>query len=68
MFPNNFEKRKIAVSTFPYPVAYICVELCEVEVDVKTLSELLGRSSVEITLNRHVHSSFEQKREKSQEF
>ena len=31
--------------------------------DVKILSELLGHSSVEITLNRYVHSSFEQKRE-----
>ena len=31
--------------------------------DVKTLSELLGHSNVEITLNRYVHSSFEQKRE-----
>ncbi len=31
--------------------------------DVKTLSEILGHSSVEITLNRYVHSSFEQKRE-----
>ena len=31
--------------------------------DVKTLSELLGHSKVEITLNRYVHSSFEQKRE-----
>lgn len=29
--------------------------------DVKALSELLGHSSVEITLNRYVHSSFEQK-------
>lgn len=31
--------------------------------DVKSLSELLGHSSVEITLNRYVHSSFEQKQE-----
>ena len=31
--------------------------------DVKTVSELLGHSSVEITLNRYVHSSFDQKRE-----
>lgn len=31
--------------------------------DVKSLSELLGHSSVEITLNRYVHSSLEQKRE-----
>ena len=31
--------------------------------NVKTLSELLGHSKVEITLNRNVHSSFEQKSE-----
>ena len=31
--------------------------------DIKSLSELLGYSSVEITLNRYVHSSFEQKQE-----
>ena len=30
--------------------------------DVKSLSEILGHSSVEITLNRYVHSSMEQKR------
>lgn len=30
--------------------------------DIKTLSELLGHSSVELTLNRYVHSSFERKR------
>ena len=29
--------------------------------DIKALSELLGHSSVEITLNRYVHSAFEQK-------
>ena len=31
--------------------------------DIKALSELLGHSSVEITLNRYVHSTFEQKKE-----
>ncbi len=30
--------------------------------DVKTLSEILGHSSVELTLNRYVHSSSERKR------
>ena len=30
--------------------------------DAKALSELLGHSSVEITLNKYVHSSFDQKR------
>lgn len=31
--------------------------------DVKTLSEILGHSSIELTLNRYVHSSMERKRE-----
>lgn len=31
--------------------------------DTKTLSELLGHSSVEITMNLYVHSSFDRKRE-----
>ena len=35
----------------------------EAGVDIKSLSEMLGHSSVNITLNRYVHSSFEQKRE-----
>ena len=30
--------------------------------DVKTLSEILGHSKVEITLNRYVHSSMDRKR------
>lgn len=34
-----------------------------VGIDVKTLSEILGHSSVEITLNRYVHSSIERKAE-----
>ena len=33
----------------------------EAGVDIKSLSEILGHSSVNITLNRYVHSSFEQK-------
>lgn len=36
-----------------------CVSL---GVDVKTLSEILGHSSVKITLERYVHSSFERKK------
>ena len=35
----------------------------EAGVDIKSLSEMLGHSSVSITLNRYVHSSLEQKRE-----
>lgn len=37
-----------------------CVEL---GFDIKTLSEILGHHSVEITLNRYVHSSIEHKRD-----
>lgn len=33
----------------------------EIGFDVKTLSEILGHSSVEVTLNRYVHSSMERK-------
>lgn len=40
--------------------ASTCVKL---GFDIKTLSEILGHSGVEITLNRYVHSSFEQKTE-----
>ena len=38
--------------------ASTCVKL---GFDIKSLSEILGHSGVEITLNRYVHSSFEQK-------
>ncbi len=31
--------------------------------DIKTLSEILGHSKVEITLNKYVHTSFEQKQQ-----
>ena len=34
----------------------------ELGFDVKTLSEILGHSKVEITLNRYVHSSMDRKR------
>ena len=40
--------------------ATTCVKL---GFDIKALSEILGHSSVEITLNRYVHSDFEQKRD-----
>lgn len=34
----------------------------ELGFDIKTLSEILGHSTVELTLNRYVHSSFDRKR------
>lgn len=37
-------------------------ECIEVGMDVKSLSEILGHSSVDITLNRYVHSSYKTKK------
>lgn len=34
----------------------------ELGFDIKTLSEILGHSSIEVTLNRYIHSSMERKR------
>ena len=34
----------------------------EAEVDIKSLSEILGHSNVSITLNTYVHSSMDMKR------
>lgn len=44
--------------TLRHTFATRCVEA---GVDIKTLSEMLGHCDVNITLNRYVHSSFEQK-------
>lgn len=45
--------------TIRHTFATSCVEA---GVDIKTLSEILGHSSVNITLNRYVHSTMENKR------
>jgi len=37
-------------------------------IDIKTLSELLGHSSVQITLNRYVHPSMDSKRSQLDSF
>lgn len=46
--------------TLRHTFATRCIEL---GFDVKTLSEILGHSSVNITLNTYVHSSFKRKQE-----
>ncbi len=40
----------------------------EAEVDIKSLSEILGHSDVKITLNKYVHSSFELKQKSMKKF
>lgn len=56
---NNAKLPSVHFHALRHIFASSCIEL---GFDVKALSELLGHSSVEITLNRYVHSSFEQKR------
>lgn len=61
-FKNTLEKCGIEDFRFHdlrHTFASNCVSL---KFDAKMLSEILGHSSVSMTLNRYVHSSFEQKR------
>lgn len=57
---KNGNLPSIHFHTLRHMFASKCIQL---GFDVKSLSEILGHSSVEITLNRYVHSSFEQKSE-----
>lgn len=56
---NNAKLPSIHFHALRHIFASSCIAL---GFDVKALSELLGHSSVEITLNIYVHSSFDQKR------
>lgn len=55
---NNVNLPSVHFHSLRHYFASNCVRL---GFDIKSLSELLGHSSVEITLNRYVHSSFDQK-------
>lgn len=57
---KNVNLPSVYIHALRHMFATSCIKL---GVDVKTLSEILGHSLVEITLNRYVHSSFEQKTE-----
>ena len=57
---NNVNLPSVHFHSLRHYFASDCVRL---GFDIKSLSELLGHSNVEITLNRYVHSSFDQKRE-----
>lgn len=61
-FKNLLKKLNIPNVSFHslrHSFATSCIEL---GIDVKTLSEILGHSSVQVTLNRYVHSSIEHKK------
>ncbi len=61
-FNKYAEKLKLSYSN-PHVLRHTFATHCiELGFDIKTLSEILGHSNVEITLNRYVHSSEERKR------
>ena len=69
---NHFKRVLMACDIKPtnyhclrHTFATNCVEL---NFDVKTLSEILGHASVNITMNRYVHPTMEQKRENMSRF
>lgn len=55
---KNVKLPSVHFHTLRHMFASNCIKL---GFDIKALSEILGHSSVEITLNRYVHSSFDQK-------
>lgn len=55
---KNVQVPSVHFHALRHMFASTCVKL---NFDIKSLSEILGHSSVEITLNSYVHSSFEQK-------
>lgn len=55
---NELKLSNVSYHSLRHLFATNCIAL---GFDVKALSEILGHSSVEITLNRYVHSSLEQK-------
>ena len=57
---NNVNLPSVHYHSLRHAMASKCIAL---GFDVKTLSEILGHSSVEITLNRYVHSSMNRKKE-----
>ena len=60
-FKSILKKENLPSVTF-HSLRHLFASKCiAIGVDVKTLSELLGHSSVEITLNRYVHSSNKRK-------
>ena len=62
-FARSIKAANVIDSNFHTTRHTFATRCIEAGVDVKSLSEMLGHASVNITLNRYVHSSFDQKRE-----
>ena len=62
-FKSLLKKLKLPYINFHTLRHMFATRCVAVGFDVKTLSEILGHSTVELTLNRYVHSSLERKRQ-----
>ena len=60
-YKKFMEELNIAETTFHTLRHTFATRCVEAQFDIKTLSDLLGHSSVNITLNRYVHSSYQLK-------
>ena len=65
-FQNSYKEMLKSLKIKPYKFHILrhtfATECVEVGMDIKSLSEILGHSDINITLNRYVHSSYKMKK------
>ena len=62
MFKRILKASKVKEYNFHVLRHTFATNCIKVGMDIKSLSEILGHASVDVTLNRYVHSSYEMKK------
>ena len=62
MFKRILKATKVKEYNFHVLRHTFATNCIKVGMDIKSLSEILGHASVDVTLNRYVHSSYEMKK------
>lgn len=62
MFKKILKASKVKEYNFHVLRHTFATNCIKVGMDIKSLSEILGHASVDVTLNRYVHSSYEMKK------
>ena len=62
MFKKILKASKVKEYDFHVLRHTFATNCIKVGMDIKSLSEILGHASVDVTLNRYVHSSYEMKK------
>lgn len=62
MFKRILKESKVKEYNFHVLRHTFATNCIKVGMDIKSLSEILGHASVDVTLNRYVHSSYEMKK------